>query len=153
MSMIKRGEQKDVTSLTEFSVSRHAVGRGGEHNLLRWNEARYDPFFHAPDFNWNIQKQGVHQCMLLFCDRYLYCLCPFWAFAVFFMYGGAHLSNYPDEYKDFVFPYLHSIRSDGVARRITTAMQQNISQLPCSRISKMRCIASLLPLFRLARVE
>jgi hypothetical protein len=27
MSMIKRGEQKDATSLTEFSVSRHAVGR------------------------------------------------------------------------------------------------------------------------------
>jgi hypothetical protein len=42
------------------------------------------------------------------------------------MYGGARRSNYPDEYKDFVFPYLHSIRSDGVARRITTAMQQNI---------------------------
>jgi hypothetical protein len=126
MSMIKRGEQKDATSLTEFSVSRHAVGRGGEHNLLRWNEARYDPFFCAPDFNWNIQKQGVRQCMLLFCDWYLYCLCPFWAFAVFFMYGGARRSNYPDEYKDFVFPYLHSIRSDGVARPITTAMQQNI---------------------------
>jgi hypothetical protein len=31
------------------------------------------------------------------------------------MYGGARQSNYPDKYKDFVFPYLHSIRSDGVA--------------------------------------
>lgn len=126
MSMIRKGDKKSSGDLLELSMVRHGVGRGGEHVYLRWNEATYDPFFRAPDFDWKMSKQSDRQCMVMFCDRHLYCLCPFFAFGVSFMFGGARRASFSAAVKDFVFPYLHSINKDGVARKVTTAIQNNI---------------------------
>lgn len=127
MSMLRAGLFKDVKDFVEFVLSKNAVARGGEHRFLRWNEAAWDYFFNAPDFDWRIIKQRERQAMLLFCHRLLYCLCPFFAFALYFLFGGLRRNGDCDPViADYVFPYLHSIRKDSAARRITTAIQSNI---------------------------
>jgi len=40
----------------EFVLCRTAVGRGGEHLYLRWDEAHYDYFYETVDFDWTLLK-------------------------------------------------------------------------------------------------
>lgn len=127
MSMIKGGTEKDAEELAEFCISRAAIGRGGEHAFVRWNEGTFDPYFEAPDFDWSIIKQKDRQCMLLFCDRHLYCLCPFFALGVYFMLGGLRREHVEDEIKDFMFPHLHAMKKESVARKLTRSIQKNIN--------------------------
>ena len=115
MSMIKQANTENSKKLCEFIVSRTAVGRGGEHMPLRWNEGQYDYYFMAPDFDWSIMKQSSRQCMLFFCDLYSYALCPFFALGAYFLYGGLCRAGVSDAISDFVFPYLHKIQQDGIA--------------------------------------
>ena len=93
---------------------------------LRWNEGSYDHQFRAPDLDWAMFKQGENQCMLLFCDVSSYCLCPFFALAVYFLYGGLSRANVSDATKDFVFPHLHAMRRENVARRLTTSIRSHV---------------------------
>ena len=86
---------------------------------LRWNEGTYDYHFMAPDLDWSIMKKTTRQCVLFFCDLHLCPLCPFFAFGVYFLYGGLCRAGVSGVIMDFVFPYLHNIRKDGVARRLT----------------------------------
>ena len=128
-SMIKNGKRdtaKDAGKLLEFTLCRHAIGRGGEHAFLRYNEGTYDWNFNAPDFDWSIIKQTERQCMLFFCDRFLYCLCPFFAFGVYFLFGGPRRDGCSDATRDFIFPHLHSIRKDSVAAGLTASMRAHI---------------------------
>ena len=64
--------------------------------------------------------------MLLFCDRELFSLCPCFSFAVFFLFDGLTRDGVSEIKKDFIFPYLHNIRKDSVAARLTTAIRENI---------------------------
>ena len=124
--MIKQSSDGNAKKLCEFVISRTAIGRGGEHMPLRWNEGTYDYFFKAPDLDWSMQKTFSRQCMLFFCDRLSYTLCPFFAFGVYFLYGGLSRVGISNTIKDFVFPHLHNIRRDGVANRLTRAMRDHI---------------------------
>ena len=86
--MIELANESNAKKLCKFVISRTAVGRGGEHMPLRWNEGTYDYYYMAPDLDWSMQKQLSCQCMLFFCDRLSYALCPFFALGVYFLYGG-----------------------------------------------------------------
>ena len=126
MSMIELANESNAKKLCEFVISRTAVGRGGEHMPLRWNEGTYDYYYMAPDLDWSMQKQLSRQCMLFFCDRLSYALCPFFALGVYFLYGGLCRIGVSSASQDFVFPYLHNIRKDGVAGRLTNAIREHI---------------------------
>jgi hypothetical protein len=119
MGMIHKGDTK---SLAELALCRNVVGRGGEHLYLCWNEASYHPYFMAPDIDWKFLKQSDDQCLLLFCDRHLYCLCPFFALGVYFLFGGLRREGVSNATKDFVFSYLRNMKKDNVAARLTTAI-------------------------------
>jgi len=73
-------------------------------------------------------KTIASQCilMLYFCDRYLYCLCPYFAWCAFFMWGGLDKSGIDPEIKDFVFPNLHSMKRESVAGRLTKVIRNSI---------------------------
>lgn len=127
MSMIKMASDfRSSAVLAEFTISRSAIGRGGEHVFLRWDEGTYDPYFQAPDFDWSIIKQNDRQCMLIFCDVALYQLCPFFAFGVYFMFGGLRRDNVSEATKNFVFPYLHKMKKDSVASKMTASIRAHI---------------------------
>jgi hypothetical protein len=140
MSMIKQASELNAHKLCEFVISRTAIGRGGEHMPLRWNEGTYDYYFMAPDLDWSLQKTCARQCMLFFCDRLSYALCPFFAFAVYFLYGGLSRAGVSSTIHDFVFPHLHNIRKDGVANRLTRAIREHIDtgDLPTETAKKRK---------------
>ena len=130
-SMIKNGKRnsaKDAGKLLEFTLCRLAIARGGEHAFPRYNEGAYDMNFNAPDFDWSIIKQTERQCMLFFCDRLLYCLCPFFAFGVYFLFGGLRRDGCSDATKDFIFPHLHNVKKESVAAGLTRDMRANMPQ-------------------------
>ena len=127
LSLIQKAKHYDSGSrLAEFNLNRAALARGGEHSYARYDEGAFDPYFQAPDFDWSIIKQKERQCMLVFCDLNLYMVCPFFSFAVFFLFGGLRRDTVSDLKKPFIFPHLRSIRSDSVANRMTKTLQNNI---------------------------
>ena len=143
MALIQRGDKHSCHILSEFNLSRHAIGRGGEHLYLRWNEGTYDEHFQAPDFDWPIIKQTDIQCMLLFCDRYLYCLCTFFGFAVFFLHGGLRRDGVSEATKDFVYPSLHKIRKDGVAARLNDNIRRILKPIFDEVVAKQTTTRSI----------
>lgn len=127
MSLMKKGDPK---SLLEFNLSRSAVARGGEHRSLRWDEGAWDWFFDAPDFDWKIPKQLDRQPMLFFHDMEIFCLDVFLSFALFGMFGGFERPpTIPEARKPYVFPYLHDLKKDYVAERMTKYIRSAISDV------------------------
>lgn len=128
MNLLKESKDRNTASkLAEFNVSRAATARGGEHAFLRWDEGTYDPWYRAPDFDWTIIKQLERQCMFFFCDLSLYMICPYFGWAVYFLFGGLRRDDKEmGPTKNFVFPHLHSIKRNGVAERMTKAIRSAI---------------------------
>ena len=81
----------------------------------------------APGLDWSMQKTCACQCRIFFRDCLSYALCPFFAFGVYFLYGGLSRVGISNTIKDFVFPSLHNIRRDGVGNRLTKAMCDHTS--------------------------
>ena len=77
MSMIRQADEANAMKHCEFVINRVGLGRGGEHLFLRWTGGSWDFFFNGFDITWTTIKTCSDQCMLLFCDRSLYYLCPF----------------------------------------------------------------------------
>ena len=126
MSMLRKGDAATITKFCEFVINRCGLGRGGEHLFLRWNMGHWDFYFNGADLEWTMMKTITSQCMLFFCDRSLYCLCPYFAWGCYFMYNGLDKAGIDPEIKDFVFPNLHSMKREGVSRRLTTSIRDNI---------------------------
>jgi hypothetical protein len=150
MAMIRRGDYK---SLLEFNISRLAVARGGEHRSLRWDEGTWDWFFDAPDFDWKIPKQLDRQPMLFFHDVELFCLDVFLSFALFGMFGGfLRPPTVPEARRAYVFYYLHDIKKESVAERMTNCIRATITDAnrrkaftSRSKLSSMSCHMSSPP--------
>jgi hypothetical protein len=105
-------------ALAEFVLCRQAVGRGGEYVFLRWSEAFWDDFYQALDLDWTIIKQKDTKGTLLFGDRHIYCLCPYFAIGAYMLMGGlCHGDSY-------VFPALHVMKRESVADGLTKAMKR-----------------------------
>jgi hypothetical protein len=124
--MIKKENEFSVKALAELVLSRQGTGRGGEHAFLCWNEGTWDPLFQAIDFGWAIIKQLDCQCMLFFCDSRHYKLCPYFALACYFMMGGLRRNCISKVTSPFVFPYLHNMARNSVAKRMTTNIRAHI---------------------------
>ena len=126
MHWVKNANEKNSQVLAETMLIYHGVGKGSEHAFLRYSEAAWDPFFEAIDFDWAIIKQLSRKCMLFFCHRDRYCLCPYFALGVFFLFGGLRRETTKETAKDFVFPHLHSLLNDSIAARITSNIRATI---------------------------
>ena len=76
--------------------------------------------------DWSIVKQNERQCMMVFCDLTLYCLCPYFAWGVYFLFGGLKRDNVSPAVKDFIYSHLHKNRWDAAARRMTDTLRKYI---------------------------
>ena len=110
MPMIKNGDRKNCTAVAEFTLSRVSSIRSGNNVFVRYDEGTYDTYFQAPDLYWSIIKKTDRQCMLLFFDRLLYCMCPFFSFAVSFLYGGLCCNGIFDAITNFIFFHLQNVK-------------------------------------------
>jgi hypothetical protein len=112
--------------LIEFNLCYNALARGGEHLCLYWDEARWDYFFDAPDFEWKLQKQLDLQVMLFFHDLEHYCLCVFFSFGLYFLMRGLKRDGVSEARSPYVFLYLHDTKKAYVATRLTNAIRAHI---------------------------
>ncbi len=64
--------------------------------------------------------------MLFFCHQDRYCLCPYFALGVFFLFDGLWRETTKETAKDFVFPHLHSLLNDSIAARINSNIRATI---------------------------
>ena len=126
MSMIKKGGKKNCTALAEFTTSRVASDRGFGRAFVWYYEVTYDPYFQSPELDWSNIKQTYCQCMLLFCDRILYCMCPLFSFAVFFLHGGLRCNGISDAIDNFIFTYLENMKKANMSGRLTSIIISNI---------------------------
>ena len=126
LQLMRRGNTEGARKHCEFVINRCGLGRGDEHLFVRWLTTSWDYFFNGVDFTWTMIKTYSDQCMLIFCDRYLYSLYPFMALAYYFMFGGLVRDNPESPVLDFIFPYLHNMSRDNVARRLPNTICQNI---------------------------
>ncbi len=125
--MIKKGDADTAKKFLEIVITRQGIGRGGEIAFIRWNEASFDRLFNCLDLDWTIIKQLDKQCMLFFCDRRNYELCPYFALGWYFMIGGLCRNGISPATAKFVCPYLHSMLRSNVAKRLTTCLRAHIS--------------------------
>ena len=117
--MIKQRDRKNCIGLTEFNMSRVTAARGGEHAYFWYYEGNYDPYFQALD------KIDL-RCMVLFCDRLLYCLCPLFDFTIFFLHGLLRHKGTSDAITNFIFPHFHNTKKENVIDRLTENIRANI---------------------------
>jgi hypothetical protein len=112
----------------------HAVGRGGEHYLLRWDECHWDPRFRCPDFTWPLLKQISYQSMafvpekfraLSFLTDIYHCFGCYFALA-----DGLFNGQYHEAKRKYVFPAMHERNRERVASDLTASMRKHMpSQL------------------------
>ena len=141
-SMIKNGDRETAKKLLEIVITRQGIGRGGEIAFMRWNEATWDALFNCMDSEWTIIKQLDRQCMLFFCDRRNYELCPYFALGWYFMIGGLRRNGISAAHSQFVCPYLHNMRRDSVARRLTATIRAHIPNEAEKKIYSSRSLRS-----------
>lgn len=118
--------QESARKLSELCTGESADIRAGEIIFPRWNEGTWDEYYRTIDMDWSVIKQNERQCMMVFCDLTLYCLCPFFGWGVFFLFGGLRREGVSEAIRDFIYPHLHNKRRDGVSRRITETIRDNI---------------------------
>ncbi len=127
MHWIKNPSEKNAQVLAETTLIYHGFGRGSEYAFLRYSEAAWDPYFEAIDFDWAIIKQLTRKCMLFFCHRDRYCLCPYFYLGVYYLFGSLRHETTKKTAKDFIFPHLHSLLNDSIAAQITSNIRATIS--------------------------
>ena len=116
MNMLLKMSAANANKLHEHNMNRSACGRGGEHLWLSWNETTYDELFNAGKFEWHLVKQCDVQAMLMFCDKTLHCLCPYFSKGVFLLYGGGERLHMDQHKHDYMFPHLFNIQAQAVAK-------------------------------------
>ena len=65
--------------------------------------------------------------MLIFCDLELTYVCPFFGLGIYFMFGGLRRDGFSNVTKPFIYPYLHKLSREYVAKRITKNIRDNIA--------------------------
>ncbi len=74
-----------------------------------------------------LSSSSPAKCMLFFCHRDRYCLCPYFSLGVYYLFGGLRHETTKETAKDFVFLHLHSLLNDSIAARITSNIRATIS--------------------------
>jgi hypothetical protein len=128
----------------ELIFCKNADGRGGEHFLLKWTDAYWDYRFDMPIFTWELQNQIDDQVMVfapkLFSET-AYVTDMFHAMGCYFIMerGAANKMRDPC-IRSFVFPDLHSKRSDYVAKALSAALKKGVMthypQLPTDHVKQ-----------------
>lgn len=135
-SILKERDHKMYANRLQLLLVYYGAGRGGEHKFLRLDECTWDYKFELMETEWP-QKKVATKHLSTFCS------CPpnaefdgikdcfeadiFHAFACFF---AAEDGLYRDPHQDahvikFLFPELHSIRDDSVAKRLRDLMRKH----------------------------
>ena len=117
---------ENSNKLGEYSFNRSACGRGGEQMFMRFNEATNDPLFGMGEWLWHVSKQCDSQSMLIFPDKTLPCLCPYFDLAVMVLYEGLARAGMSEYKRNFVWPNLHDSQAKTTAKRLTTIIRQSM---------------------------
>lgn len=86
MSMIRQADEANAYKHYNFVINRAGLGRGGEHVFFCWTGGSWYFLFNGFGITWTMIKTCADQCMLLFCDRSLYFLCPFFFGVLFYVW-------------------------------------------------------------------
>jgi len=125
-SFVVNGSKNSCHKLAEQNLSRNAIGRGGEHLHLRFDESYWDELFRALDLDWPIVKQKATKCSLHFCDYDEPYLCSFFGLGVYFLTGGLWRSGVNSTVADYFFPYLFDIPPNAVSTNLSNSITQHL---------------------------
>jgi hypothetical protein len=125
-SFIVNGSATSCHKLAEQNLSRHAIGRGGEHLFLQISQTHWDWKFGGADFDWTIIKQNDKKCSLHFCNYNQPYLCSYLGIAVFSLTGGLQHKGVRDGIRDFLFHDLHKIKPNSVADNLTASISRHL---------------------------
>ena len=64
--------------------------------------------------------------MLIFPDKTLPCLCPYFSLAVMALYEGLGRAGMPEYKRDFVWPNLHDLQVKNAGKRLINTICQNM---------------------------
>jgi len=131
----------------EIVLCKNADGRGGEHYLLRWPNSFWDHRLNSPQFVWMLPKQLDEQIMLFAPEVFsstAYLVDIYHRFGCYFVMekGASHKFEDPAK-RPFVFPGLHSVKRENVARSLTAVMRKGLSlQYPLMQESHVKLHSS-----------
>jgi hypothetical protein len=125
-SFVVNGSENSCHKLAEQNLCRNAIGRGGEHLFLRFDESYWDELFRAFDLDWPIVKQKTTKCSLHFCDYDEPYLCSFFGLGVYFLTGGLRRSGVNSTVADYIFPDLFDIPPNAVATNLSNSITQHL---------------------------
>lgn len=137
LALLKQGEtQKRL----ELVLLNHAAGRGGEHYLLRRDEAQWDPRLRCLDLNWHILKQLDSQCMIMVPEKRVdedsFTVDFYHSLGTYFSLDKGLLAmRYNPAKRKFVFPSLHDNKKENVAKALTGAIR-SVLDMPKSEKSR-----------------
>jgi len=108
-----------------IAITFMAVGRGGEAKFLNTSNFMYHGGrFQCPDVVWTELKNMKRYAMPMFSNKddwksdFYHCVGAFWA-----VEWGLHRPSTRQDTESFLFPHLHSIKSDTVSKKITAIMR------------------------------
>lgn len=125
-SFVVNGSANSCHKLAEQNLCRNAIGRGGEHLFLRFDEAFWDELFRGLDLEWPIVKQKTTKCSLHFCDYDEPYLCSFFGLGVYFLTGGLRRSGVNSTVADYLFPDLFDINPNAVSTNLSNSITQHL---------------------------
>ena len=107
-----------------IAITFMAVGRGGEAKFLNTSNFMYHGRFQCPDIVWTELKNMKKYAMPMFPNKddwksdFYHSVGAFWA-----VEWGLHRPATRQDTESFLFPHLHSIKSDNVSKKITAIMR------------------------------
>ena len=113
------------------------VARGGEIKFNQFSDWIYDPRFEIPDINWHEIKVLKQYAMPMVphptsyvCD-WFHSLGCYWACE-----NGLYRQNPKSHVSDFLFPRLHSLRDQTIAKSLTRSIRDNLPPETPDKIKK-----------------
>jgi lipopolysaccharide export system protein LptC len=123
--LMMSNKMDDFGVLLMLVLTRLAVGRAGENKYLSYSVMTFDPMFHVLLARWFMPKQ-LKIALATFCMDFKYFqLCPFCAFAFFWMKGGLQRGS-NDAESSYVFPTLRATHGGRCAVLETSAIRECI---------------------------
>jgi len=135
-SIMHEGGERECADRLQLLLVYYGVGRGGEHKFLRLDECHWDRLYELVETEWPQKKVVVKSLSTLSScppnaifeeQRDCFEADVFHAFACYFAAeDGLHRYPHQDpQVIKFLFPHLHAIRDETVARNLRTLLKKH----------------------------